>query len=100
MTRRFSVGDTFFEDGMWFRVSKGRKGPDDLRMDWFTPEGWRPFTFRPLFLATDFLTENEEYLYPWPAAGGRYLLTQLSLVQRSGWLAACERLAAEKAAKV
>ena len=100
MTREFAAGDTFELAGIWFRVVEGRKGPEDLRMDWLTESGWVAIPFVVLYLLTHFLTENEDVLYPPPAAGGDKLMTELWWARRRGWRHAEARLEAEKAAKV
>lgn len=57
-------GSAFMLCGLMFRIRRGRKHPDDLVLEWATPDGWRPITFAPVGLMVEFLYRNEDVLYP------------------------------------
>lgn len=97
--RRFAAGFAVTEAGLPFRVVVGRKAPADLRIEWLTPSGWRAVTMGAGALLAAFFCENEDVLYPPPAAGGRYYMRFLEQAVSEGWEAATKRLAEERQAK-
>lgn len=95
---RFVMGDNYATCGMRFRVVAGKKKPGDLRLDVYADGVWRPVTFEPLFLMTDFFYENEDRLYP-PAEGkkgGKYVMDALRFATQHGYVAAWRRVELEK----
>ena len=88
--RRFQAGFEYHLPPMDYRLVPGKKGADDLRLDWrWNDEGrispWRPAELDHVALIVDAIADNENYLYPPPAAGGdkvrRFVMTAL----REGW---------------
>ena len=100
--RRFKDGDLFQFHGAMFRVVKGKKSPDDLRLDmWLGTrmEGqWVPVKASWVFLMSDFIYENEDVLYPPTGrrAGGEKFMKALREAVRDGWVAATQTLEAER----
>jgi hypothetical protein len=87
-------------DGLKWRVVKGRKSPDDLRLEHMTPRGWRPTAMALLFMLTDFWYENEDLLYPKPRyQGAEYLLRAVRRAAVNGFQSEVEKLNGEKQRK-
>lgn len=107
MNRRFQAGQTFTVDGYDFRVVAGYKASDDLRLDMRTARGWDAVPMSIVLLMTDFLTENEDVLYPPDSPsrnggknlGGEKLMRALRKAKNHGWVAANNELEYEKRAK-
>jgi hypothetical protein len=78
------------------RVVPGSKGPGDLRIEWLTPEGWRPIEMGAMFLLADFFAENEDTLSMgrdhWRQSAYQYLLTELASAMREGWRVPTEKI--------
>jgi hypothetical protein len=91
MNRRFSAGATYRIPPMDYRLVSGRKGAGDLRLDWrwHDDDGrispWRPVELDHVALILDAIADNENYLYPPPAAGGAYVTKFVRTVFREGW---------------
>jgi hypothetical protein len=88
--RRFSAGFTCSIPPFDYRLIPGKKGPDDLRLEWrWNDEGrvspWRPVELDHVFLIVDAIADNENYLYPHPAAGGDYVRRFVMAALRDGW---------------
>lgn len=97
---RFVIGQTFQSCGIHFRIENGKKMPGDLRLDWYTTNGWTAVTFEPVFFMTDFLYENEDWLHPRPREkGGEYLFQGLRRAIKHGHASAWRYVEAEKANK-
>jgi len=95
--RRFKAGDTFKVDGIWYRLVPGRKDPDDLRLDWASPGwSWRPVSLDHVALIIDAISDNENVLYPPPAAGGGYVWKFVKQALRDGWRKAVYDLQLER----
>jgi hypothetical protein len=102
--RRFSADETFRIPPMEYRLVTGRKGPGDLRLDWrWNDEGrvspWRPVELDHVFLIVDAIADNENYLYPLPAAGGDYVRRFVVAALRNGWVQARHDLHLERMRK-
>lgn len=94
---RWTVGMREVVDGLPMRVTAGRKDPQDLRLEWWTPDGWQPMTFRAAFIMCDFFFENEHVLYPPPRyKGGHYFLRHVQIACDRGWEAAWDRVLRDK----
>lgn len=97
MTRRWTAGMTCTIAGLNFRTLTGRKPVregTDLVLEWETPQGWRAVPMKAGFYIADFLTENEDVLYP-PSLGllgGRMYEQFIDLAIEAGWEAAQEAL--------
>lgn len=110
---RFRAGQEFSFDGIQFRVTRGRKQPrvrdaereaehpdGDLKMMWETSAGWVSVSCHPLFLLTDFIAWNEDYLFPPPEFdGGRMILDHLRVARTSGHEVASMWLYGDRAVK-
>lgn len=100
--RRFRAGGPFKVDGIWYRLIQGEKGPDDLRLDWYVPNGdsqklaWRPVTLDHVFLIVDAIADNENYLFEWPAAGGDYVRRYVMKALKEGYRKAIYDLQMER----
>lgn len=93
----FIDGDTFEVSGLHFRVVRGSKSPDDLRLEWSTGGQWWPVHMAAVALMADFFYENEDRLYPPPRyRGGRYFLDYLYESVIKGWERADLKLRLEK----
>lgn len=55
---------------MQFRIVRGAKSPDDLRLDWYIDGHWIAVPMMVGGFLADFFGENEDVLYPPPAKGG------------------------------
>ena len=97
--RRWRDGWSRRIDGISFRIVRGRKGPNDLRLDWYVDGQWRPIHMRIAALLTDFFYENEDVLYPPPAKGGQKILDYLRWAAKNGWEKAEAGLRAERELK-
>lgn len=87
-SRRFQPEQEFAIDWCRFRVEHGKKGPDDLVILWWDPYGecWSPVLCDVLFLLTDFICENEDFLYREERQkGGEYLMLALKRARTEGW---------------
>lgn len=80
------------------RVVRGRKSAQDLKLEWLVGGQWVAVPMAAAALLTDFFYENEDCLYPPPAAGGEYLLAYLRQAAENGWQSADARLQNEKLA--
>lgn len=84
--RRWEAGMKFELDGIHYRVVRGVKGPDDLRLDHLIDGTWRPIHMRQGALLADFFFENEDVLYPPPQyKGGKKYLEYVRDAARCGW---------------
>lgn len=100
MTRRWTPGTATTVSGTRFRVVPGMKGDGDLRLEWWTPEGWLPIEMAAAFLMTDFFVENEEHLRQfrphWRETGADYFFGFLRLSVANGWETARDKLAQQR----
>ena len=83
--RRFHDGETFEIPPLQYRLVRGRKGPDDLRLDWRWVTDWRPVELDHVALIVDAIADNENILYPPPAAGGGKVYQLVRQALREGW---------------
>lgn len=89
--RRFRAGDVFHIPPMDYRLAPGKKGVHDLRLDWRYHDDagrispWRPVELDHVALILDAIADNENFLYPPPAAGGAYVTRFVRTVFRDGW---------------
>lgn len=98
--RRFHAGDTFNIDGVDYRVVKGKKAIDDLRLDWWQAGSWRPVTLDHAALIVDMIAENEDVLYPPPRfKGGQMVMEFVQRARKHGWGAARSTLHQQRANK-
>lgn len=110
--RRWSPGTFHSVNGLKFRIVRGRKTNyfgeevDDFVLEVSTPEGWRKVHMHLAGFITDFLTENEDVLFPryrdgyrTSLQGGQKLLNYLRDARKYGWEKAEDELQRERAAK-
>lgn len=84
--RRWTEGWEDSVDGVGYRVVRGSKSQNDLRLDWRAGGGWRPVAMRTGALLADFFYENEHVLYPPPRLqGGERYLGYIEQAARGGW---------------
>lgn len=111
--RRWSAGDQAEHSGFNFRVVRGSKSADDLRLEVLAMGRWRPVRMSLGFFLADFFYENEDVLYPRephdPARclkpgcdgskhrGGQKYIGELRKAGRQGWQATDAFLEAERA---
>ncbi len=95
--RRFHAGETFEVPPMEYRLVCGRKGPDDLVLEWRWATVWRPVELDHVALIVDVIADNENVLYPPPAAGGGKVLAFVKTALRHGWRQARHDLHLERA---
>ena len=98
--RRWAPTDPWSVGSSTFRVIPGAKGPDDLRLERWTVQGWRPIKMAETFVEADFFHENEQWLEQardhWRRPGGSYFLEQLLLAVQGGWTKPARRLEDDK----
>jgi len=75
--RRFEAGEFHECDGIGFRIVKGVKSPEDLRLDWWTGSEWRAISSKTVGFMAEFIYENEHVLYPPPLQGGEKFVAYL-----------------------
>lgn len=97
--RRFHDGDEFEIPPMQYRTVRGKKGPNDLRLDWRYIGEWRPVELDHVGLIVDAVADNENVLYPPPAKGGAKVYAFLCTALREGWRKARTVLHEERANK-
>jgi hypothetical protein len=90
--RTFAVGQQFEAGGVMFRVERGHKAPGDLRLDWFINGEWTPVILDAVFAVIQFVTENEDDLYRYPAKGGEEVIRYCRIARVSGWQEAARLL--------
>jgi hypothetical protein len=83
--RRFQLGETFEIPPMQYRLVRGTKSPEDLRLDWRWATDWRPVELDHVALILDAIADNENVLYPPPAAGGAKVWRFAMTAFRQGW---------------
>ena len=85
--RRWKAGDEGYCNGIQWRVTPGRKGPDDLRLEMHINGEWQPAKMEIGFLMADFFFENEHVLYRRSDGyrGGYEYLKELHNAARYGW---------------
>lgn len=96
----FTAGQYFKAGGVEFRVSGGRKGNGDLRLDWRIDGYWKPVVLDAVFAVMEFVTENEDRLYPYPARGGEEVLRYMRIARVQGWREASRLLHLARVRKV
>lgn len=97
--RRFEAGQTFTIGQLQYRIERGDKHPDDLRLDWRYCGDWQPVVLDHVALIVDMIADNENILYPPPAAGGDYVRRYVIKALREGWRAAVVELHTQRARK-
>jgi hypothetical protein len=98
-TQRFAAGQRFRFGKFEVRIERGRKSPDDLRIDVRCTD-WHAIGFEELGLLADALYENEHRLYR-PSLGyegGEKLLSYIRSAVRHGYEKAATELRLEKTA--
>lgn len=83
--RRFHDGETLWIPPMQYRLRRGRKGTDDLVLEWRWVTDWRPVELDHVALIADAIADNENYLFPAPAAGGGMVYRFVKQALRDGW---------------
>lgn len=83
--RRFRDGQHFEFGDVEYRIVRGRKGPDDLRLDRRFHSRWVPVTLDDTFLVVDVIADNENVLFPPPASGGGKVWKALKTALQYGW---------------
>lgn len=93
-------GTVFPHEGFWFRVRKGRKGPQDEVLDCWNGIAWVPIKMSLQYMMGRFIYQNEDKLYPPPTfQGGEMFLDQFSKAAREDWRTGVAELNAQKQAK-
>ncbi len=99
--RRWKAGTRLNFNGLPVQIDLGRKGPDDLVMSWWTPDGWRPVPMSFGQALADFFCENElvlsEQRSHWRFNGDTYYLRSLHEAARLGWEVPARKTAAQRA---
>lgn len=89
MPRRWRANERYHVSGVDLRISRGKKAPDDLRVDVWDGDTWIPVGMDLVFFLVDFFAENEDYLRNyrshWKQNGQRYFLSQCISAVRNGW---------------
>jgi hypothetical protein len=76
---------------MEYRLLPGKKGRGDLRLDWRYSDDagrispWRPVELDHVALILDAIADNENVLYPFPAAGGGKVYQFVRRALKDGW---------------
>lgn len=107
MTHPFTVGDMVRFGGVTYFVELGKKkdaygndGNDMRLMAQASNLNPRPILMSELFLAADFMFQNEDALYPPPKyLGGQKFRLALDKAMMDGWRGPTDFLIAEKKAK-
>jgi hypothetical protein len=95
--RRFHVGETFEIPPLQYRCVRGKKGPDDIRLEWRWTTEWRPAELDHVALIVDAIADNENILYPLPASGGGKVWVFVRSALKDGWRQARNDLHIERA---
>jgi hypothetical protein len=95
--RRFHEGDQFEIPPFQYRVVRGSKAPDDLRLDWRWQTEWRPVELDHVFLIVDAIADNENVIRPSPQSGGGKVYAAVVTALRYGWRKARHDLHLERA---
>lgn len=95
--RRFHDGEHFNLSPVEYRVVRGRKSAGDLRLEWRWNAEWQPVPLDHVFLIVDFVADNENVLFPPPAAGGGYVHRFIVKALKYGWRQARHDLQLERA---
>lgn len=95
--RRFHDGDVFDIPPMQYRIVRGKKGPEDLRLDWRWTTDWRPVELDHVAIIVDAIADNENVLYPPPASGGAKTWRFVQTAFKFGWRRARNDLHLERA---
>lgn len=94
--RRWRERSPYQVGGVWYRVVKGRKGADDLRLEHHVEGRWTPVYMAETFMQADFFAENEQWLEQerdhWRQGGAAYFLSQIAEAVRYGWERVAERI--------
>lgn len=104
--RRWQEGQIAESCGLVFRVVKGVKSPEDLRIELRADDGtWWPVKMELVFLLTDFFCENERILKTyrphWKREGDEFFLEAVRVAAKNGWREAADQVvtARERLAK-
>lgn len=84
---------------MQYRCRSGRKGNDDLVLEWRHVDEWRPVELDHVAIIVDAIADNENVLYPPPAAGGGKVFAFVRTALRDGWRTARHDLHRERGRK-
>lgn len=91
----FRAGDHGEIFGVEWRIVRGRKHPEDLRLEIRTPK-FLPVSMVLGYLFADFYAQNERVLYPHIRDAGRRYRIAIHGAQTLGWQDAADQLAYER----
>ena len=81
---------------MQYRLVRGRKGPNDLVLQWRYLGDWRPVELDHVAVIVDAIADNENVLYPPPARGGAKVYGFVRQALKDGWRPAVHDLHLER----
>lgn len=101
MPRRFRAGDRLRASDVEFRIMRGDKAKDDLRLDAWLDGRWRPVDMELAFLLVDFFTENEDAIRRsyWRWNGDSYFMKEVLSAWKHGWRVPTEKLQRQQRAQ-
>jgi hypothetical protein len=82
--------------GVAWRVTMGRYGPGDLRLEWQMRGRWVPVQMVLGAIMADFYGDNEDALYP-AGLGWQKYAQWIALAASQGWVPAQHQMLQEKA---
>jgi hypothetical protein len=101
--RRWSPAEPFQCGGLWYRVTQGAKGKQDLRLEQHDGRRWVPVYMEQAFMMSDFFHENEQWLEQerphWRKPGGSYFLEQLREAVAGGWQGPADRIKRQRGSR-
>ncbi len=101
--RRWAPGQVVNAEGVFLRVMKGDKSPDDLRMDIRLGGEWVAVRMSLAFALVDFFAENERHLQPvnphWRVNGDTYFMRECVNAMKNGYDAPTSKIRRQRVEK-
>lgn len=84
--------------GLEFRIVRGKKTDNDLRLEVLANGWWRPVDMELAFMLVDFFTENEAHIQRsyWRWNGDSWFVKELASAWKQGWKVPAAKLRREQ----